>query len=73
MEPTKYRNLWKTTGVFKYIYAEDNFKIEARDCADLKFKLSMKGIELQEKRAGEIDKRHVKRIYNLTIICSYLS
>ena len=49
MEPTKYRNLYRTTGVFKYIYKEGNFEIGGRDCNDLKFKLAIQGIKLQEK------------------------
>lgn len=49
MEPTKYHNLYRTTGVFKYVYKEGNFEIGGRDCNDLKFKLAIKGIKLQEK------------------------
>lgn len=63
MEPTKYRNLWKTNGLFQYIYAEDNFKIEARDWNDLKFKLAIKGIKLQEKTEDEKNKISVKKIH----------
>ena len=61
MEPTKYRNLWKTNGLFQYIYAEDNFKIEARDWNDLKFKLAIQGIKLQEKTEDEKNKITVKK------------
>lgn len=63
MEPTKYRNLWKTNGLFQYIYAEDNFKIEARDWNDLKFKLAIQGIKLQEKTEDEKNKITVKKIH----------
>ena len=62
MEPTNYHNLWKTTGVFQYIYAEDNFKIEAKNWNDLKFKLAIKGIKLQEKTSAK-NNNTVKKIH----------
>ena len=49
MEPTKYHNLFRTTGVFKYVYKDGNFEIGARDWNDLKFKLAIQKIKLQEK------------------------
>ena len=49
MEPTKYHNLFRTTGVFKYVYKDGNFEIGARDWNDLKFKLAINKIKLQEK------------------------
>lgn len=49
MEPTKFLHLYRTTGVFEYIYKEDNFEIGARDWSDLKFKLAINKIKLQEK------------------------
>ena len=49
MQPTKYKNLYKTDGLFQYVYVEDNSKIEARNWNDLKFKLAIDGIKLQEK------------------------
>lgn len=49
MEPTKYHNLFRTTGVFKYVYKDGNFEIGARDWNDLKFKLTIQKIKLQEK------------------------
>lgn len=55
MEPTKYHNLYRTNGVFKYIYKEDNFEIGARDFNDLKFKLAVQGIELREKTGYKED------------------
>lgn len=64
MKPTKYKNLYRTDGLFQYVYAEDNFKIEARDWNDLKFKLALSKIKLQEKTDDEKDKITVKRISN---------
>lgn len=49
MEHTKYHNLFRTTGVFKYVYKDGNFEIGARDWNDLKFKLAIQKIKLQEK------------------------
>ena len=49
MQPTKYKNLYRTEGLFQYVYVEDNSKIEARNWNDLKFKLAIDGIKLQEK------------------------
>ena len=49
MQPTKYKNLYRTDGLFQYVYVEDNSKIEARNWNDLKFKLAIDGIKLQEK------------------------
>lgn len=49
MEPTKYHNLFRKTGVFKYVYKDGNFEIGARDWNDLKFKLAIQKIKLQEK------------------------
>lgn len=49
MESTKYHNLFRTTGVFKYVYKDGNFEIGARDWNDLKFKLAIQKIKLQEK------------------------
>lgn len=53
MQPTKYKNLYRTEGLFQYVYFEDNSKIEARDWNDLKFKLAMPGIKLQEMMEDE--------------------
>ncbi len=63
MQPTKYKNLYRTTGIFKYIYVEDNFKIEAKDCNDLKFKLTISKIKLVEKTSDEKNKITVKSIH----------
>ena len=62
MEPTKYHNLYRTTGVFKYIYKGGNFEIGGRDCNDLKFKLAIQGIKLQEKTEEKIKETNVNNI-----------
>lgn len=61
MEPTKYHNLFRTTGVFKYVYKEGNFEIGARDWNDLKFKLAIQKIKLQEK-TPELNKSFNEKI-----------
>ena len=62
MKPTKYVNLYRTEGVFEYVYVGDGFKVEAKDFNDLKFKLAMKKIKLRKKAPGETDRITVKRI-----------
>ncbi len=53
--PTKYENLYfHYSSVFEYIYVDDEFVVEARNCRDLKFKLSLKGITLREREVVEL-------------------
>ena len=53
--PTKYENLYfHYSGVFEFVYVDEEFIVEARNCRDLKFKLSLKGITLVERQVPEL-------------------
>lgn len=53
--PTRYENLYfHKSSVFEYVYVDDEFTVEARNCRDLKFKLSLKGITLVERQVVEL-------------------
>ncbi|WP_156064615.1 hypothetical protein [Methanobrevibacter sp. YE315] len=62
MRETKYVNLFRSEGVFEFIYLGDGFKIEAKDWNDLKFKLAFKNITLQEKTSEELNKKTVRQV-----------
>lgn len=49
MKPTKYHNVYRDEGFFKYIDKENNIKIFGKNWEDLKNKLSHNGIFLKEK------------------------
>ena len=49
MKPTKYHNVYRDEGFFKYIDKENNIRIFGKDWEDLKNKLSHNGIFLKEK------------------------
>lgn len=59
MEPTIYHNHYKDRSVFKYVYKEGNFEIGASDWNDLKFKLAIQGIKLQEKTEEKINETNL--------------
>ena len=53
--PTKFENLYfHYSSVFEFVYVDEEFIVEARNCRDLKFKLSLKGITLVERQVPEL-------------------
>ena len=53
--PTKYDNLYyHNSSVFEFVYVGEEFIVEARNCRDLKFKLSLKGITLHERQVPKL-------------------
>ena len=58
--PTKYENLYfHISSVFEFVYVDDEFIVEARNCRDLKFKLSLKGITLHEREVSVCEEVNV--------------
>ncbi len=53
---TKFENLYyHNSSVYEFVYVDDEFIIEGKNCDDLKFKLSLKGITLQERQVVKLD------------------
>ena len=48
---TGYENLYyHNSSVYEFVYVDDEFIIEGKNCEDLKFKLSLKGITLHKRQ-----------------------